>query len=924
MLITTAIVVAFSSAAMATGQQTSLDISQGDIIITSNGYSVGDTNGEHNPDGYLIIQSGTGSAANSIIVTGGSHDITIDNITILASEQSAIKVNASAIVNLSIQGTNKLTGGNGFAGISVAAAWGSDGSYDAANSAQLVLSGSGSLTVIGGKATSQYGAGAGIGGDGFGDSAVHQEGGDFGQITVAGGKIFAYGGQAANYNYGAGAGIGGGGVESEWMYSGRIVINDGMIEATGGADYNGFCGAAGIGAGSSDSSSATFSDDLTIEITAGTVKAQGGTSAAGIGGSVNGASGSIEISGGNITANGGVDDVWAGAGIGGGDNGSSGSIHIGGDAKITAIAYGAAAAIGGGGCGRSTEIIIEGEADVTAYGSRYGAGIGAGGDTSGYSGVLSCGSITLNSSGTIIAYGGAYSQALGVGYGYEGAATDINSLTIGRETGLIWLFNPNDSKLGAFWGQNAEGNALTDDLVLDGAQAIWYTLPAAEAFPGMDVFTNAFASDAVAKYQWHYTMDNTISIFQDGSTLQSYQYQDGFSLGNWAIFTAETPIEQITVTYQWISSANPTDAVLPDQEIIDKGSPYIAAAAPITSEKYRFSGWYTDPKCQKLFTDGTILVDNTTLYGKWVYTGVDTTWHTITVSANEGGTVEPSGKVSVADGHSKTFAIVPQEGYKIADVLIDGQSIGAISRYTFNDITSSHTIEAVFAPDIISPDKSGISGWLNTNEHIKYLNGYPDGTFGPERNMTRAEAAQIFYNLLKDKEIGITKQFTDVDADAWYSQAVNVLASLKIITGINSDQFAPNADITRAEFVAIAMRFSHMNTGGENVFSDITKDAWYYDYVIGAVEYGWITGYSDGTFKPEQNITRSEVAVIVNRMLARNADHDFIDVYPHQLQRFADVDILHWAYYDIVEASNSHDYKKDTEREIWLEIIKQI
>ena len=169
-----------------------------------------------------------------------------------------------------------------------------------------------------------------------------------------------------------------------------------------------------------------------------------------------------------------MDDVWAGAGIGGGDNGSSGSIHIGGDAKITAIAYGAAAAIGGGGCGRSTEIIIEGEADVTAYGSRYGAGIGAGGDTSGYSGVLSCGSITLNSSGTIIAYGGAYSQALGVGYGYEGAATDINSLTIGRETGLIWLFNPNNSKLGAFWGQNAEGNALTDDLVLDGAQAIWY------------------------------------------------------------------------------------------------------------------------------------------------------------------------------------------------------------------------------------------------------------------------------------------------------------------------------------------------------------------------------------------------------------------------------------------------------------------
>ena len=910
---------------LAAGQQTALDISQGNIIISSTGYSVGTTTGQHNPDGYLITQTGGGSTANTITITDGEHDITIENITIQASTNAAIKVQAGAAVSLTLSGTNSLTGGIGFAGISVAAAWHDDDSYDAANSGQLILLGSGQLTTIGGKASGKYGAGAGIGGDGFGDTeAAHQAGGDFGQITIESGQISAYGGQAVNLNYGAGAGIGGGGVKSDWSYAGSIVINGGTIEVIGGADYNGFCAAAGIGSGASDGSSAVYSTDLTIEIIDGVVTAQGGTSAAGIGGSANGASGSIKLSGGTITATGGADGVWGGAGIGGGDNGSSGLIEIGGTATVTAVGKGGAAGIGGGNIGRATEITIEGQANVMAFGGKYGAGIGAGGSTSGYTGVLDCGPITINSSGVVTAYGGAYSQAVGVGYGYDYTNADYtaNKLTIGSQGGTVWLFTES-RQLAAFWGQNKVGDGITDGLVLDGMQAIWYKLPNGGSFPAVDTPAAAHTSDKAANYQWSYN-DNSLSILQNKNLLHSYQYQQGFTLGNWAAFIAAAPAEQVSITYQWAGNDYPDDVALPAEAIIEAGTAYTAAPAPPTAEQYRFDGWFTNAGCTEPFIDGTIVGADTVLYGKWVYTGGGgvTIRHTITASGSAGGVIEPSGKISVKAGGNKTFTITAAEGYKIADIIVDGKSIGAVSIYTFTGVSSNHTIEAIFAPlDVASPDATGVSQWLNTVEHIQYWHGYPDGTFRPENSLTRAEAAQIFYSLLKDKSVFPTKQFADVAADAWYSPAVNALASLNIITGSDNTHFAPDAAITRAEFTAMAMRFTQMEEFDTDIFSDVSANAWYYHYVMGAAQYGWLTGYPDGTFRPESQITRAELAAIINRMLGRSADKAFIAAHSGQISQFSDVAPTHWAYYDIMEGSNAHTYSMDNGVENWQGLI---
>ena len=303
--------------------------------------------------------------------------------------------------------------------------------------------------------------------------------------------------------------------------------------------------------------------------------------------------------------------------------------------------------------------------------------------------------------------------------------------------------------------------------------------------------------------------------------------------------------------------------------------------------------------------------------------GGGTTSYTIKASAGDGGSISPSGNVRVGRSDDQTFRITAENGYVIADVLVDGESVGAVSSYTFENVRSSHTIEVIFEEDgsvVADPDDTGVSDWLNTEDHNAYLSGYPGSLFGPDNNMTRAEVAQMFYNLLLDKNVAITVTFSDVPADAWYADAVNTLASLGMITGVGNNQFEPDRSITRAEFTTIAMRFTNGTMDGENIFPDVNPDDWFYDYVVGSIQYGWITGYPDGTFGPGNPITRAEVTTIVNRMLGRSADEAFVDSHQTSLVQFGDITDRHWAYYQVMEATNAHDYTKDNGVEDWTRL----
>ena len=295
---------------------------------------------------------------------------------------------------------------------------------------------------------------------------------------------------------------------------------------------------------------------------------------------------------------------------------------------------------------------------------------------------------------------------------------------------------------------------------------------------------------------------------------------------------------------------------------------------------------------------------------------------TITATAGTGGTITPNGKVSVSKNANKSFTIKANKEYEIKDVFVDGKSVGAKSSYTFEKVTQAHTISVSFkkiieepVAEVADPKVTGVADTLETEKHDAYMNGKGNGKFAPDASMTRAEAAQMFYNLLQNKTADQNVQFNDVAATAWYSNAVSTLAARGVINGVGDNKFAPEKTISRAEFTAIAVRLAKSNAAADTKFADVSANAWYSDAVRTAISYGWITGYSDNTFRPNNRITRAEVVTVVNRMLARSCDKTSAD--SESIKNFSDVTKTHWAFYNIAEAANAHDYTKDNGVENW-------
>ena len=220
----------------------------------------------------------------------------------------------------------------------------------------------------------------------------------------------------------------------------------------------------------------------------------------------------------------------------------------------------------------------------------------------------------------------------------------------------------------------------------------------------------------------------------------------------------------------------------------------------------------------------------------------------------------------------------------------------------------------------IGPDDTGVSNWLDTKDHRLYLVGYPDSTFRADRNMTRAEVAQMFYALLLDKNVTITKSFSDVPDDAWYATAVKTLASLGMMDGYPDGTFRPDEPITRAEFATVGLAFAYDPLDASCSYYDVGANAWYHTYVAQATTYGWIGGYPDNTFRPGNDITRVEVCVIVNNMLGRDADERYIDRHEDELVHFVDLSDSYWGYYTIMESTNTHEYTGSFTNEKWTDV----
>ncbi len=202
---------------------------------------------------------------------------------------------------------------------------------------------------------------------------------------------------------------------------------------------------------------------------------------------------------------------------------------------------------------------------------------------------------------------------------------------------------------------------------------------------------------------------------------------------------------------------------------------------------------------------------------------------------------------------------------------------------------------------------------LQTEDHFAYIIGYTDGTVRPLNNIIREEVAAIFFRLLTEEAGEAMHEeiapYSDVPQTKWSSTPIATLAKGGYITGRPDGTFAPEADITRAEFATIAARFSGDVETGETNFSDVDGH-WAENYIKVCVANGWITGYTDGTFKPDQNITRAEAMAIVNRMLGRAVDAKGIEAVADDIYYFGDNPEGTWCYYIVLEATNSHDYDR--------------
>ena len=270
------------------------------------------------------------------------------------------------------------------------------------------------------------------------------------------------------------------------------------------------------------------------------------------------------------------------------------------------------------------------------------------------------------------------------------------------------------------------------------------------------------------------------------------------------------------------------------------------------------------------------------------------------------------------------------------DAKVDTSKVGAtLGKQTFNaNGGTTYTFTANFdrssgsgsggsnrpkPPVVEIPDD--VPTGLNGKDHYAYVVGYPDGMVYPQKNITRAEVATIFFRLLTDetREANMTKSngYNDMKDGAWYTCAVSTLSKMGIIKGYEDGSFKPDASISRAEFAAIAARFDPDGDKTPATFSDVSSH-WAKDEISIAANHGWIKGYEDGSFKPDQKITRAETMTLVNRVLKRLPEtkddlHKDMKTWPDNQKESA------WFYLAVQEATNSHyqKLKKDGTHETW-------
>ena len=443
----------------------------------------------------------------------------------------------------------------------------------------------------------------------------------------------------------------------------------------------------------------------------------------------------------------------------------------------------------------------------------------------------------------------------------------------------------------------------------------------------------------------------SVTNVSDGEVTNTITYNEGanFKADNYEITTTEG---KLTITKRSVTLTSETANKVYD------GTPLTKPEVTVTGDGF-VTGEVTDIKATGTITDvGT--VTNTITFAKgekfkdsnYAITKTEGTLEvtpitdkvTVTITGNT-KTVRYNGKEQSVTGFTYTapegVTVAPKDSSK---AVAKGTNVGTYKMgLTSKDFTVTSDIYKEFKiivndgyleitrsgghhprpkPTVEIEDDDALG--LNTTDHFAYIVGYGNGEVRPQNNITRAEVATIFFRLLtddvRDENLTKTNRYSDVAATSWYNTAVSTLSSMGIITGYPDGTFRPNAAITRAEFAAIAARFDSNGDKTTAKFSDIATH-WAKDEISIAYNNGWITGYPDGTFGPQRDITRAETMTLVNRVLNRQPETED-DLLPNMMVWTDNANPNAWYYLAVQEATNSHyyEFKTNSQYEKWTEL----
>ena len=363
-------------------------------------------------------------------------------------------------------------------------------------------------------------------------------------------------------------------------------------------------------------------------------------------------------------------------------------------------------------------------------------------------------------------------------------------------------------------------------------------------------------------------------------------------------------IQKFSVTYtDGIGGTSFADEVTSD---LRRGTPTPAfTGGTPTRSGYTFTGW--EPSVAATVTDNAVY---TAQWAKNSSSSHHSTRYTLHYESN-GGTAYKDERYS--SGTKVTLDKTPtRESYTFTGWYADKALTQKITTVTMN---SDKTVYAGW-------EATGVPDKLNGDDHFAYVIGYPDGKVHPEGNISRAETATIFFRLLKadirDGNLTADNDFSDVSDGQWHNKAISTMAKLGIVKGRRADSFDPDASITRAEFAAICARFNTKPVENSGSFSDISGH-WAENEIERAAAFGWISGYPDGTFRPDARITRAEAMTMINRVLCRmpQSESDLLD----SMVTWPDNKPSDWHYLAVQEATNSHDFNRQGEvGESWTKL----